>query len=151
MPATVTLSSTSLVSPVGRSDGSVKVASTSGLFKGYRLWIDKELMEIVSLGVDSNVNVIRGVDGTNGAAHVSGSTVTFGRADQFYTKDPVGLPPLSIPVSPYINVLNGKVWFARGDALPEGNSNRFWVQQTTTYSTGPLGVLVTTYDPTTST
>lgn len=151
MPATVTLSTTSLVCAAGPSDGSVKVASTSGLVKGSRLWIDRELMEVISLGVDRNVKVVRGVDGTSGVAHVSASTVTIGQADQFYTRDPVGIPPESIPVSPYINVLNGRVWFARGDSMPPANSNRWWQLQTTSYSTGPLGVLVTTMDPTVST
>jgi len=151
MPATVTLSTTTLAAPVNSRDGRIKVASTSGLFAGYRLWIDKELMSVVSLDVDTWVNVKRGVDGTSGSAHSSSATLTIGRADQFYTSDPVGSPPAAVLVSPWINVLSGKVWFAQGDTLPDGDSNRWWQEESVTRGVGPLGVRTTTLDPTEST
>ena len=151
MPATVTLSTTTLAAPVDSRTGRIKVASTSGLFTGYRLWVDKELMSVVSLDVDPWVNVKRGVDGTSSSAHSSSATLTIGRADQFYTSDPVGIPAAAILVSPYINVLNGKVWFAQGDTLPDGNSNRWWQEQTATRDIGPLGIRTTTLDPEAST
>lgn len=151
MSATETLSSTTLDGAVGASDGQIKVASTSGIRRGYRLYLDGELMEVLSLGVDPFVNVIRGVDGTKGSAHVSGATVYIGQGHQFYNQDPVGRPADSILVSPYINVKAGRVWFARGDNLPSGTANRYWQLQTATYGTGPLGVATTTYDPTAST
>lgn len=152
MPATVTLSTTTLSKPLDEHEGVVTLASVSGLFPGYRLYVDQELMAVNRVGVGTQVHVIRGVDGTSGAAHVSGSTVTIGQAHQFYYKDPAGTPPEAVPVSPWINVLNGKVWYAQGDPTPTGgNQRRWWQQQTTTYSVGPLGVRTTTLDPTSST
>ncbi|HEX6038913.1 hypothetical protein [Longimicrobium sp.] len=149
MPATVTLSTTELVEAVGPSDGAVKLASTSGLFAGYRLFLEGESMEVISLGVDSWVNVRRGVDGTKGVPHASGGTIYIGQPHQFYSQDPTGRPPAVIPVSPYINVVNGSLWFAQGDALP--TATRWWQRQTTTHGVGALGVRTTTLDPTSST
>lgn len=150
MPATVTLSTTTLAAPVGPSDGAVKLTSTSGVYPGYRLFVNGELMDVISLGVDPWVNVRRGVDGTKGLDHPSLATVYIGQASQFYAKDPVGRPPNAIPVSPHINVITGAVWFAQGDTV-QADSNRWWQKQTTTYGEGPLGVITTTYDPTAST
>ena len=69
MPATYTLSSTNFVVPVGKFDTQVKVASTSGLTPGSRLFADRELMQVVSLDVSTLVNVRRGVDGTLAERH----------------------------------------------------------------------------------
>lgn len=151
MPATVTLSQTTLTEGVDSLARQVRVASTSGLTAGTRLYVDTELMSVVSLGVDSWVNVLRGVDGTSTAPHSSGSTITIGRGDQFYGTDPVGAPPPEIPVSPYINVVNGTVWFAQGDGVPAKQGRRWWQKQSTTFGAGPLGVRTTTLDPTSST
>ena len=151
MPATVTLSSTTLQLPVGASDGQIKVDSTAGMNPGTRLWIDRELMSVITLGIDPWVNVMRGVDGTAATPHNSLASIIIGRADQFYGEDPIGRPSEAILVSPYINVVTGAVWFAQGDVLPTGQSVRWWQQQTTTYSEGALGVRTTTLDPTAST
>jgi hypothetical protein len=147
MAATYTLASTTFATPVGVSDTQVKVASTSGLAAGMRLYADRELMQVVSLGVSSLVNVRRGVDGTTAQAHGTEVLVYMGTADQFFTHDPQGQPPFPLLVSPHINVSNGLVWFAQGDQL----SPRYWMPQTVTHSVGPLGVVVTTYSPTSST
>src|SRR5688572_27572506 len=106
MPATVTLGTTTLASPVDRSAGEVRVASTSGLTPGLRLFVEGEQMEVVRLLVDSWVSVRRGVDGTKGVAHPSSSTVYIGRGDQFFMSDPVGIPPGTVLVSPHINLRN---------------------------------------------
>ncbi len=151
MAATVTLSTTTLLAGVGAADRSVKVASTSGLTPSVRLFVNGELMEVVSLGVSPWVNVRRGVDGTAAAPHDSADTIYIGRADQFYVSDPVGAPPEAIPVSPYINAINGTVWFAQGDAEPSGRCQRWWQQQTTTYGVGALGVRTSTLNPSSST
>ena len=151
MPATVTLSTTTLVTALDATSNEVKLASTSGLTPGKRLFVNGEVMTVVRLLIDSWVQVSRGVDGTKGSIHPSGLTVFIADAHQLYDRDPVGAPPVAIHVSPWINVRNGSVWFARGDVLPEGNSNRWWQQRTTTYGVGPLGVLTTTFDPTVST
>ena len=124
MPATVTLPTTTLGVGVLDKDTLVSLASTSGVFAGIRLFIDGELMKVVSLDVDPWVRVIRGVDGTSAAPHPSTATVYIGRGDQFYQNDPVGRPPAAIPVSPYINVINGSVWFAQGDTTPSLSANR---------------------------
>jgi len=150
MAATVTLSTTTLSESISASGGVIKVGSTSGLAAGTRLYVDKELMSVVSLGIDPWVNVRRGVDATAAVAHISGATIYIGRAHDFYDHDPVGAPEAAIAVSPYINVLTGSVWFAQGNP-DDGQSQRWWQLQTTTYSTGPLGILVQTPSPTSST
>jgi hypothetical protein len=150
MPATVTLSTTSLAAGAGASDSQIKASSTSGLTPGVRLFCDGELMEVVSLGVSPWVNVRRGVDGTSAAAHPQMALCYIGRAYQFYGSDPVGAPAPQIPVSPYINAINGAVWFAKGDSGPQGISVRWWQRQSTTYGTGPLGIRTTTLDPVSS-
>lgn len=151
MPATVTLSTTTLSAPLDAHEGVAVLASVSGLSPGVRLYVDRELMTVLRVGVGTQVYIIRGVDGTAGAAHTSGSTVTIGLAHQFYSVDPVGAPPEAIPVSPWINLTNGKVWYAQGDPVASGNSQRWWQERTTTYTKGPLGVRTTTLDPTSST
>jgi hypothetical protein len=151
MPATVTLSTTTLLEGVGAGDRQVRVASTSGLTPGKRLFFSSELATVVSLGVGTWVNVLRGVDGTAAQPHDAGETIIIGRADQFYGSDPVGAPPEAIPVSPYVNVINGSVWFAQGDTLPTGQALRWWQKQSATYGVGALGVRTVTLDPTSST
>ena len=151
MPATVTLSTTTLALSVGASDRQINVSSTSGLTPGIQLFVKDELMEVVSLGIGNWVKVLRGRAGTAAVPHDSTAVVYIGRADQFYEADPVGAPPNSIAVSPHINVTTGSVWFARGDTLPGEFAKRWWQKQTTTYSEGALGVTIETKDPTAST
>ena len=108
-------------------------------------------MSVVSLGLGTSVNVRRGVDGTASAAHPQMATVWIGRADQFYSMDPVGQPPASIPVSPYINAANGSVWFAQGDSGPAALSVRWWQQQVASKTVGALGVITPSTDISAST
>lgn len=141
MPATVTLATATLTYGVGPDAGEVELSSVSGIDVGYRLWIDRELMKVKSIVTGTTrVKVIRGVDGTAATIHSSSSVVTIGRADQFYTSDPVGAPASVIAVSPYINALNGRIWYAQGDSLPDGLTYRWWQEVTQTYGIGPLGV-----------
>lgn len=151
MPATETLATTTLAEAVDATTNLIKLASTSGLYPGTRLWFDGELVRVVSVAVDPWVNVVRGVDGTKGAAHPSAVTVYIGQAHQFYASDPVGRPDASIPVSPYINVIGNRIWFAQGDAVPGTTSDRWWQLQTNTRGFGALGVRTSTYEPTSST
>lgn len=143
MPATVTLSSTTLAAAAGAFDSQIKVASTSGLIPGTRLFVDQELMAVVSLGVSPWVNVLRGVDGTAAAAHHAQSVLWIGRADQFFRSDPVGRPPAEVLVSPHINAAAGNVWFAQGDFGSGPAAVRWWEKQTTTHAAGALGVIGT--------
>jgi hypothetical protein len=114
------------------------------------LFIDGELLKVVSLGVDPWVTVVRGVGGCAARHHDLGETVYLGRGDQFYDSDPIGSPIAEILVSPYINVVNGSIWFAQGDPQPKG-SNRWWQKQTTVYDVGALGVRTAVLTPTSST
>jgi hypothetical protein len=75
MAATVTLSTTTLAAAVTVTDGQVKVVSTAGIVPGLRLYIDQELLTVVSLGIGTAVTVRRGVDGTATTAHASTATV----------------------------------------------------------------------------
>lgn len=89
--------------------------------------------------------------GTAPSEHSSTALVTIGRPDQFYSVDPFGSPGSVIAVSPYINTLNGKVWYAQGDALPLNSTVRYWQEVTGTYGTASLGILTQTTSPTSST
>lgn len=152
MPATTTLATTTLAVAVGVTDTLVKLGSTAGVTTGTRLFIDGEQMAVTGFhAVDPWVLVKRGADGTGARVHASNGTVYIGRADQFYSEDPVGKPPAEILVSPYINLTNGSIWFAEGDTLPLNDSNRWWQRVSTTYGFGPLGVRTSTSDPTAST
>jgi hypothetical protein len=149
MPATYTLSTTTFVASVGKFDTQVKVASTSGLAAGARLFADRELMQVVSLGVSTLVNVRRGVDGTVAEPHGTDVTVYKGAADQFFSFDPQGRPREDLLVSPHINIRTGDVWFAQGDGTAAGQ--RWWQKQTIGHGVGPLGVRTTTPDVSSST
>ena len=151
MPATVTLSSTTLAAGVDSAATRVKVTSTTGLVHGVRMYIDGELMKVLRFDPDPWVVVTRGVDGSKASAHSSGVTVYIGRADQFYGQPPVGRPDGAVLVSPYIDVVNGNVYFAQGDVTPTGSAVRWWMVQTNTRTTQPLGVTTSTLDPTSST
>lgn len=149
MPATYTLSTTTFAAPVGKFDSQVKVASTSGLAAGSRLFADQELMQVVSLGVSTLVNVRRGIDGTASQSHGTEVVVYKGAADQFYSFDPQGRPREDLLVSPHINIRTGAVWFAQGDGTPAGQ--RWWQKQSIGHGVGPLGVRTSTPDVITST
>ena len=158
MAATVTLASTTLAAVVNESDTAVNVASTTGISKGIGLFVENELMSVVSVGLPSGngtmVNVLRGRGATAQRRHSNGATVYIGRPDQFYSTDPVGTPGTVVQVSPYINTTNGTVWFPQGDEVP-GSSNtspqpRWWQLVTNTPGIGDLGVRTTTQTPTSS-
>lgn len=151
MSATVTLSTTTLSEGVDGSSCRLKVASTAGIVPGLRLYTNGELMTVLRIEVDPWVCVSRGVDRTAATPHSSGETVYIGRADQFYSAPPVGRPDASILVSPYIDAVAGKVYFAQGDVTPSGSAVRWWQEQTATRVQRPLGGTTTTLDPTSST
>jgi len=146
MAATVTLATTTLIADVSPGDTAVQVLSTSGILPGLRLCIDSELMTVVSLGVATSVNVLRGRDGTAAQFHDTPGLVTIGRGDQFYEQDPVGTPPAIVLVSPWINVRTGTQWTAQGDELGSG-AGRWWQATVTTHDIGPLGVRTLTVTP----
>lgn len=151
MAATVTLSTTTLTNGIGPRDRDILLASTSGVLTGLFLFADRELMKVESVLGNGLVRVTRGVGGTAAQKHSSSAVVTIGSGTQFYTQDPVGSPAEATEVAPWINVRNGKVWYAQGDALPTGLTFRWWQDATTTYSTGALGVRAFSSTPTSST
>jgi len=146
MAATVTLSTTTLLATVSKTDTTVSLASTTGVTPGIRLYVDQELMGVLSLGLGTSVNVLRGLEGTATTAHLSGATVTIGRGDQFYLQDPTGVPPTPVLVSPWINVITGTYWTAQGDETGP-NQAQWWQPTVTTRSIGPLGVRTVTTAP----
>jgi len=149
----VTLSSTTLISPLGREDGEAYVASVAGLSDGTRLYIDRESAAVIGNPLANPVRLRRGQDGTGAEPHPNGATAWIAQPDQLYSRDPAGLPPTELLVSPWINVLTGAVWFAQGDAVGPGASTtlRRWAKQETTYTVGALGVETITQAPTAST
>lgn len=157
MAGTTELTTTSLVASCTAGDARVQLASTAGLtvnnLTNLYLFIDQELLGFVLLLPEGNgwVRVTRGADGTFGAAHGSSAIVTIGRADQFYEFNPRGVPPSPPLVSPWINVRNGTIWYAQGDATGPGVDLRYWLNVTTTYNAGPFGVPTVTTAPTAST
>jgi hypothetical protein len=140
--ATVTLSTTTLARGCGVTDTRVQVASASGLLPGTHLYVDRELMAYVSTGIVGDIgtwiDVRRGVGGTAATAHSGGALITLGRADQFYSTDPVGAPPAAVPVLPYINVLTGDFWQLQGDETLAGQ--RWWAKRINTHGVGAMGV-----------
>lgn len=153
MPATVTLSTTRLTYGIDSGAGVIYLASTSGIAPGNLLWIDRELLKVKEIISSTRLKVLRGNGGTAASPHASGATVTFGEPAQFFYNDPVGMPPLVIPVSPWINALNGKVWMSQGDANDTTGvqNQRWWQEVTTTYGTTSLGVRTVESAPTSST
>lgn len=162
----VTLDSLLLIQPVNPDDNEIYLsdipsailAATGRLTPGLRLYVDKESMSIVSFRLSgvaaaNPVRVRRGQDGTGAGKHANGATVWIAQPHQLYSTDPSGLPPTELLVSPWINVLTGDVFFARGDAVGAGATTnlRHWVKQATTWSEGALGVVTVTSDPTAST
>ena len=152
MPATVTLSTTTLTNGIDSRDQEFRLDSYSGIVPGYRLFVDRELCTVVLVRSDGNgVRVIRGVDGTAASSHSSSAVVTIGKADQFYQSDPVGAPAEATEVAPYINARNGKIYYAQGDSQPTGVTYRWWQDVTQTYGLGALGIRTQTAAPTSST
>lgn len=151
MPARMNLATTTLAQTLDAGSQFVKLASTAGVFPGKCLFLDGELVKVISLDVDPWVKVLRGQDGSKAIPHSSAVTVYIGDGGQFYQYDPVGRPPVTFEVSPWINVQNGAVWFAQGDTDPVGAADRWWQPQFVTYDQGPLGVRVKTFNPTAST
>lgn len=141
MPAATTLSTTTLVYYIDSNAHEVKLTSGTGITPGLYLWIDRELLKVMSLPDSNNiVSVKRGIEGTAPSRHMSSALVTIGRPDQFYSHDPYGSPPPVVLVSPYINILNGKVWLAQGDPNPDFATARWWQEVTNTYPFGSLGI-----------
>lgn len=146
MAATFSLTGLRLTRGVDEREPVVSVTSTSGLAPGIRLFVDKEMLSVVSLGPDG-VRCLRGVDGTRATHHDSGAIGVFGAADLFFTYDPQGAPGEVVLVYPHINIRTGDAWFPQGDEAPAGKAYRWWQKAEITYSQGALGILRVTFTP----
>jgi hypothetical protein len=152
MPAFATLASTTLAEGCDGASTRIKLTSTTGLTGTVsRIWCGGELMKFERVDISPWVIVRRGVDGSKASPHASGEAIYIGQADQFFYGPPAGRPDATVLVSPYIDVVNGNVYFAQGDTTPTATANRWWQIQTTTRTSGPLGVQTSTLDPTSST
>lgn len=143
----VTLSTTTLAARVDPGDLSVSLASTSGVLPGMGLYVDRELMEVLSLGLGTSVNVLRGVEGTATTAHASSQPVTIGKLSEFYQQDPVGAPPADVLITPWINTVNGTSWTVQGDETGPDQQARWWAKTQSTHAVGALGVRTVTAAP----
>lgn len=144
MAATVTLSTTTLSRTIGSGDSSIVLGSLTNVQPGLRLFIDLELLAVERLtGIGNEVIVRRGVDGTASTRHGSSAPIYIGRADQFYSRPPEGLPAPSQRVNPHIDVNAGQIWWVVGDEVGAGADARKWVPSLTNIQPGALGVRVT--------
>lgn len=90
------LTGTTLSAAVGVSDTLVPVAATTGATapnfttgSGITyLWVDQEMMLVLSLVGTTAVNVQRGIGGTQAQSHASGAVATFGLPTDFAGQDP---------------------------------------------------------------
>lgn len=139
--ATVSLASTTFTTTAEPGDTLVNLASTSGITPDVRLYVDREMLAVVRLtGIGTQAIVRRGLDGTAGSRHATNATIYIGRADQFFTSDPGGLPPSETPVYPYINVVTGDIWVPQGDETGADLNGRVWSKITTSLESGALGI-----------
>lgn len=120
----LTLTSTTLARAVDASATVVYLASVTSVLVGDLIVCGREAMRVDSL-VGLVVRVSRGYAGTIAESHPSGATVYAAPAWAFYMRDPVGVPPSEVPVTPWINLTTGVVWtvvagvWAKTDPAPE--------------------------------
>lgn len=89
-----TQTSTTTTAAVGSSDQVITVTSATGFSAStssvsYVAIVDKEAMKITAVN-GTAISVIRGWNGTQGKAHVSGANIYTGRGDYFLARDPNG-------------------------------------------------------------
>lgn len=136
------LNAITLAAPIASTtERLVRLASIAGVLKDDLLFFDQEAMTV--LDASSNpVRVLRGAAGTVAARHVPGTTGYSGAPSLFHSTDPHGIPQGVPTANPYINVREGRVWVAQGDAVGPGAAARRWQLQSSAYATGALGILV---------
>lgn len=125
--STTTLSAAVAVPAQGAQANQVRLASVANVTATSFLWINTELMQVVSTPVTGQpLNVVRGVSGTMPGAHASAATVTIGPGDAFKsTEPPAGACTASAQVySPWINVQSGDVWVCRTTNVWNGTNIR---------------------------
>jgi hypothetical protein len=123
----------------------VLLDSISGVLPKTCLYVDRELMSVISLGVGKEVNVRRGVAGTGASKHSPATYVVTGRQDQFRSSDPLGSPSNEAPIQPWINVETGRIWLQEGDEL--GNNLHYWQEVSLSHVAGVLGFTGVSFTP----
>ena len=167
MPATVTLVPLLVAEHIDPTDSEIKLVVTDAgqtsltlvpdgavqldPLQSYFGYCEGELMRLVRQGLGSRFVAMRGLHGTSASHHDAGAQMYLGLGYHFYNHDPLGSPPNALEVSPWINVLNGTVWFAQGDSEPGHTTRRWWVKQEMKEATNSLGVREFTLDPIEST
>src|SRR5215203_5460540 len=105
----LTLTSTTLTRALDAGASVVYVASATNVLVGDLIVCGREAMRVDSL-VGLVVRVSRGYAGTPAESHASGATVYAGPSSAFYMRDPVGVPPSEVLVTPWINLATGVIW-----------------------------------------
>lgn len=144
---TVSLSTVTLARQIGPGDSLVQFSSATGLLPNLFVFLDGELIRIVSNtgitdGLGTWFKVLRGCQATRASRHSGNATGYIGRGDQFYNYDPEGAPSETPPVSPHINLNTGVLWVPQGDDTDVGQ--RWWAKYSNTHDVGPLGVRTNT-------
>ena len=117
-----TLTQTTLAADVSNSSTTVQLASVTNVTgvitsNNTDLYIDRELMQVVAVN-GKVVSVLRGVSGTQAAAHRASNMVLAGAPAAFVNFDPEGScsttapksPTENVPAQPTINTRTGNQW-----------------------------------------
>lgn len=109
----------------------IPLTSTAGLTASYcggnvnncALWVDRELMSVISVPASGSVRVVRGFAGTTSALHKTSQTVVIAPNNAFSASDwdNTGRAPggpctaSNYPYLPIINTTNGNIWLCYGN------------------------------------
>lgn len=119
-----TLTQTSLSAKITNTATTIPLASLTNI-TGFNtgnttdLYIDRELMQVVSVNTTAKTAaVLRGVSGTQAAAHAASNMVLAGNPNAFINFDPSGTcsltapqgPTEAVPAQPTINTRTGAQW-----------------------------------------
>jgi len=134
---------TTLSGAITATATTITLASGTGFTAGNFVYVDNEVMRIVSVS-GANITVQRGQLGTVARAHANAEPVITGAAGHFQTTDPDYGATCTrgsgqAVFLPRINVLNGLVWQCGGEA-ENGRSGLAWTATTTspvTYNSIP--------------
>ena len=142
---TSTTLSAAVTTPVTTPGGStppsnlVTLASGTGVTRTTLLYVDRELMQVLSIANSPTFQVARAVSGTLISAHASGATVKVGQPQYFGNAEkPVGgaCTATSELISPYINISTGRQYQC---------VNSIWVGGTGYYACGTVAACSPTF------
>lgn len=136
-----TLTQTTASAKIDYNTTSFSLASVTGI-TGFStgntidLYIDRELMQVVSVNTAAkSVSVLRGMSGTQAAAHASGVMVLSGNPNAFIAYDPEGVCSITnprnaaeaVPAQPTINIKNGNQWLCSAAISTTVGGTGTWV------------------------